>query len=134
MEQGAGRVSYRRIAEDLKAKIENGAYPVGKPLPSFESLAAEHKVKSGVARNAVYSLRDEGIIDVVPGVGSLVMFKPSEAPPPERERLMQEIVRMRERIEQVAGELAELRREVHGDQQPPARARPAGRPASPTRP
>lgn len=122
MPQNAGKVGYRRIAEDLKEKIESGVHPVGEPLPSFDSLAATYDVKIGVARNAVYALRDEGIIDVVAGVGSLVAVKPSEAPPSEREQLMREIANMRERIEQVAAGLAELRHEVHEDRQ--ARAQP----------
>lgn len=134
MPQYAGRVGYRRIADDLKEKIENGFYPVGETLPSFGSLASQYGVKEGVARNAVYALRDEGIIDVEAGKGSVVVHKPSEAPPSERDQLMQQIASMRARIEQVAGEVAELRREVREGQQPPAPARQGSRPASQARP
>lgn len=133
-EKKASRAGYRLIAERLKEKIESGDYPVGKLMPSYEAIAAEHGVSKNVARDAVALLEHAGIAERAAGIGTTVLCKPSEAPPSEREQLMQQIASMRERIEQVAGEVAELRREVHEGPQPPAPTRRAGQPASRVRP
>lgn len=133
MEKKGARAGYKRVAEDLRQKIEAGTYPVGELMPSYDAIAVEYDVSKNVARDAIAALRDAGIVDVAPGIGTTVLSKPSELPASERDQLMQQIARMQERIEQVAADVVELRREMHGDRQPPARARPADRRASPTR-
>src|SRR4051812_37832085 len=90
---GSG-IGYRRVAELLKTKIEDGTYPIGELLPSYDAVAAEYGVSKNVARDALASLRDEGIVETLAGIGSTVLVKPSDAPGSEREQIMQRIARL----------------------------------------
>lgn len=113
-----GPVGYRRISDDLKDKIERGAYPVGDQLPSYDLLAETYGVKLGVARNAVYALRDEGIVRVDPGIGTVVLRKPSDAPPPrdipaELDEVAATVQRMSDQLDsEVMPDLAGLREQL----------------------
>jgi DNA-binding FadR family transcriptional regulator len=131
------RVGYRRVADELRRRIDAGTYQVGGRLPSYEALAEEFRVSRNVARSAVEDLREEGLVETTHGIGSTVLYTSTGLRELMVESgadggaLMREVARMRQRLEQVAAEVADLRREVRGDQQPPA---PAGRAARPSTP
>ncbi|MGI5247619.1 GntR family transcriptional regulator [Dactylosporangium sp. CA-139066] len=116
--ESVGPVGYRRISDDLKDKIEREVYPVGGALPSYDSLAETYGVKVGVARNAVYSLRDEGIVNVTPGIGTEVRRKPSDIPPPpdipaRLDEVAATVQRMSDQIDgQITPDLADLREQL----------------------
>lgn len=82
-EQRVVRAGYRRIAEQLDQLIENGTYPVGGLLPSYDALAAEYDVSKSVARDAVGILVKKGVVDVAAGIGTTVLRKPSDVPAPQ---------------------------------------------------
>lgn len=57
-----------RIAAELRRRIETGEYPVGSRLPSLELLiAAFGGVNIETVRQAGHQLKDEGLLDIVPG-------------------------------------------------------------------
>ena len=63
---------WRRVADDLRGRIEAGEFPAGSMLPSLASLAEHYRVGRTTARKAVGALRDEGLVETVRGWGMFV--------------------------------------------------------------
>lgn len=63
---------HRRIAEALATAIEAGEYPAGGRLPSEASLVREFGVSRGTLRQALATLRADGLIEAVPTRGTFV--------------------------------------------------------------
>ncbi len=112
------RAGYRRIAEQLEQRIEEGFYPVGELLPSYDALAAEFAASKSVARDAVGILEGKGIVDVAAGIGTTVLRKPSDVPPaPDIPARLDEVAatvqRMSDQLnEQVTPDLADIREQL----------------------
>ncbi|MEQ3541393.1 GntR family transcriptional regulator [Pseudonocardia tropica] len=68
----APRGTSHRIAEDLRHRIRDGALVPGSLLPSEAQLCEQYDVARGTARAALAVLVDEGVVEVVPGVGRRV--------------------------------------------------------------
>ncbi|MEV0064014.1 GntR family transcriptional regulator [Nocardia sp. NPDC050718] len=71
---GAGRRSApaRRIRDVLRARIRSGVYGT-RPLPAEAQLAVDFATSRNIVRDALTLLRDEGLIDRVPGAGTFVV-------------------------------------------------------------
>ncbi|MEU0391026.1 GntR family transcriptional regulator [Streptomyces chartreusis] len=68
---------YRRIADDLRAKIDAGEFGPGDRLPGENPLAAEYGVAGMTARQALNALKKEGLVDSRKGAGFYVRsFRP----------------------------------------------------------
>lgn len=67
------------LAQPLRARIETGELRPGALLPSESDLARSSGTKRYSARKALELLRDEGLIEAVPGRGWVVL-DPSAAP------------------------------------------------------
>jgi len=63
------RRRYERIAEELRADIAGGAYPVGQRLPSERDLAQRFKVSRPSVREATIALELDGLVEVRYGSG-----------------------------------------------------------------
>ncbi|TDU05618.1 GntR family transcriptional regulator [Streptomyces sp. 846.5] len=63
---------YKQVASVLRQAIADGEYPPNGPLPSEAVLADRYKVSRPTVRQAVASLRSEGLVDVIMGKGSFV--------------------------------------------------------------
>lgn len=70
---------WRRIAEDLRAKITSGAYAPGDRLPSAVTIHQEHGVAVRTARKALALLVDDGLAVVITGMGTYVAPGPQLA-------------------------------------------------------
>ena len=57
------RPKYEQVADDLRANITNGTYPVGAALPSAAALMASYQVSVTVARAAIKQLQTEGLAE-----------------------------------------------------------------------
>src|SRR5580700_5966888 len=57
-----GSSLYRKVAEDIKAAIAAGTYPVNTKLPSESELAERYSVSRGTIRQAFAALRADGVI------------------------------------------------------------------------
>jgi DNA-binding GntR family transcriptional regulator len=71
---------YRRIAEDLRRRIESGELPPGARLPSEEDLREEYgpdgsSVSRNTVRDALRLLVSRGLIETRPGQGTFVLRK-----------------------------------------------------------
>lgn len=63
---------YKRVADDLRGQIERGELLPGEQLPSMARISETYGVSRGTARRVLVTLRDDGLIDIVPGWGSFV--------------------------------------------------------------
>ncbi len=75
-EQGA---PYRRIAAELRQKIESGQLRPGEQVPSASQLCQDYAVSRNTALRALRVLRDEGLIATEQGWGSFVAERNSGA-------------------------------------------------------
>jgi GntR family transcriptional regulator len=66
---------YRRIAEDLRRKIESGELAAGSQLPTEADLQAHHEASRNTVRDAIKWLATRGLIETRPGQGAFVAGK-----------------------------------------------------------
>lgn len=103
------RPKYRQIADDLRAKITDGTYPVGAMLPSTSQLMATYDVSATVARAAVKELQNEGIAEGQPGKAVYVQHEPAPAEPTaEYRQISQQVQALRETLQQFEDRLTRL--------------------------
>jgi GntR family transcriptional regulator len=60
------------LAQAIRDRIKSGTYAPGDRLPTTKELCAEFGVSAIVVRNAMISLKAEGLVEGVPGVGVYV--------------------------------------------------------------
>jgi GntR family transcriptional regulator len=70
------RPAYHRIAEELRERIRDGAYPPGSRLPTMSVLSATHGVSEIVIRHAIALLRGQGLVETRRGGGTIVRVRP----------------------------------------------------------
>lgn len=69
---------YRRIAAEIRRRIDLGELRPGDPVPSARRLTREHGVAIATATKVLALLRDEGLVLTRPGAGTVVA--PAERP------------------------------------------------------
>lgn len=65
-------IQYRRVADEVKARVLAGEYAAGRVLPSEAVLSGEFGVSRVTVRKALEQLRDEGLVDSRQGFGWFV--------------------------------------------------------------
>ncbi len=65
-------LSRRELAALLEERILSGEWPVGTRLPSERQLAERYGVSRPVVREALRSLSERGLLEILPGRGSFV--------------------------------------------------------------
>ncbi|WP_319460106.1 winged helix-turn-helix domain-containing protein [Micromonospora sp. RTP1Z1] len=65
-------MGYRRIADDLRARIAAGEYPPGERLPTYKELAEMYSAGVSTIQKAVLLLQSEGAVVGVQGAGLYV--------------------------------------------------------------
>lgn len=134
---------YRQIAEQLRARIRSGQYPLGARLPPERDLAQQLKVSRPTVREALIALEVEGLVEVRMGSGIYVAGREAVATPAaetaigpfdgirarqliEREiaatvarspRRSAVVTALRETLAQMEGDLARGELPVRGDRQ-----------------
>ncbi|GAA2742353.1 TetR/AcrR family transcriptional regulator C-terminal domain-containing protein [Kitasatospora cinereorecta] len=73
---------YRRIVDDLRARIEQGELAPGDRVPSTREITRQWGVAMATATKALTELRRAGLVRAVPGVGTVVAAPPSPASTP----------------------------------------------------
>src|SRR5256885_13049232 len=82
----APRRLYRQIADQLRALIERGEFPVGSRLPPERDLAVQLGVSRPSVREALIALEVEGLVEVRVGAGIFVaMPRPVPVADPSNE-------------------------------------------------
>jgi 8-oxo-dGTP pyrophosphatase MutT (NUDIX family)/DNA-binding transcriptional regulator YhcF (GntR family) len=81
MAQQTGKAvpKYRQIADDLRARIEAGGYPVDSQLPTKPELMDHYGAALGTIDSAIGLLRELGLVETRQGAGMFV-----REPPPQR--------------------------------------------------
>lgn len=80
--QTSARGTYLQISAELRQKIK--AHEIAEALPSEASLMKAHGVARGTVGRALRALRDEGLIESVPGAGWYVAGTADRRPLVER--------------------------------------------------
>ncbi|MGW4779968.1 GntR family transcriptional regulator [Streptomyces filamentosus] len=65
-----------RIAEHFRERIDSGALHPGDLLPSIKGLSEQFGVSTATADRAMRLLREEGLVQGIPGVGTEVLGRP----------------------------------------------------------
>lgn len=105
-----------RVSAQLRQAIENGDLRPGDKLPSEAGLTKEYDVSRTVIREAISSLRADGLVEPRHGVGVFVLDRPKDAPPafeiadPSRISSIIEVLELRAAVEIEAAGLAAARR------------------------
>ena len=96
---------YRQIADQLRALIQSGEYPVGCRLPAERDLALTLGVSRPSVREALIALEVEGLVEVRMGSGIYVTAREAARQVERNAHGPLEIIRARQLIE---GDLAAL--------------------------
>jgi GntR family transcriptional regulator len=70
------RPAYRQIADHLRAAILGGRLAAGDQLPSERALMSTYGAARGTVRQAIATLRTEGLVDIEQGRGAFVRRRP----------------------------------------------------------
>ncbi len=65
--------AWRRVLDDLAARIDNGAYPPTTQLPSLPKLCEQYGVSTSTLQKALIVLEDRGMIESRQGKGFFVV-------------------------------------------------------------
>ena len=66
------QLRYLEIAQTIKTRIRQGVFPHGQCLPSQKELASIFNTSIMTVRGALSQLADEGIVNIIHGVGTFV--------------------------------------------------------------
>lgn len=78
MTDAINRTLYQKVADDLRSQIASGVLQVGDQIPSTAELGLRYDVSATAVRNAVSLLREQGLLEGIPGKGVFVAATPSE--------------------------------------------------------
>lgn len=100
------RARYLQIADDLRAKIADGTYPVGAALPSTSQLMKAYDVSVTVVRAAIKELKNDGVAEGQPGKAVYVHRRPAPAEPStEYRQITQQLENLRATVRQAVQQL-----------------------------
>jgi GntR family transcriptional regulator len=68
--------TFKRIADDIRRRIQSGEWPEGTRIPAEVTLQAEYGCARSTVRKALHLLRDEGLVQVRQ-FGSFVPRRPA---------------------------------------------------------
>jgi AcrR family transcriptional regulator len=68
----ADRPLYLRIADDIADDIRTGRLAAGQPAPSTRTIVRDRNVAMATATKVIGALRTEGLVETVPGRGTIV--------------------------------------------------------------
>ena len=110
-----GKSKYQRIADDLRARISSGEYPVGDQLPTKAELMARYGVAVNTVERAVDELRKAGVVETLQGAGMFVREPPAAPHSPEYLALMEHLAGTDDLVRQLAERVDELEKLVRRD-------------------
>jgi len=73
---------YLQIVKELRRRVSAGELRAGDPIPSTRALARKWKVALATATKALSVLSQEGLVEAMPRVGTVVA-QPAPRPPPQ---------------------------------------------------
>ena len=103
-------VKYRRIADDLRARMASGEFPPDSLLPSKRQMEEHYGVALATVNNAIAILRAAGLAETVHGVGTFARKAPDTGPS-DYDRVMARLDQVDETVRQLEERLAAVERE-----------------------
>ena len=101
------RPASRRVADELKALINVGTYPVNTALPPLREIATQYGIAVNTAMAAARLLSDEGYVTSKPNGGYFVRDRTGEVDPAQELRTVRaELVDLRTQVRETRGTLA----------------------------
>ncbi|MEU3272552.1 winged helix-turn-helix domain-containing protein [Saccharomonospora sp. NPDC006951] len=101
----------KRVANDLRARIEAGEFAVGDKLPPHRQLATDYGVAPNTATAAVKLLRDMGFVTVPPNASARVRDRSADVDTSAALRTVtEEVSVLRSELAGTAERLAEVER------------------------
>lgn len=85
---------YHRIAADLRDRIASGELPAGARVPSTRQIVARYGVAMATASKVLAALQEEGLVQVRPGVGTIVREPGSDEPELGRAAIVRAAIRI----------------------------------------
>lgn len=82
-----GIPAYEQVAFAARKAIVSGRLKPGEAFPSVRTLSKEIRIHANTAQRVIAQLQQEGLLEVRPGVGTVVAHLPSTTRP-ERTRLL----------------------------------------------
>jgi GntR family transcriptional regulator len=82
-----GAPAYEQVAFAARKAIVSGRLRPGEPFPSVRALSKAVKIHANTAQRVIAQLQQEGLLEVRPGIGTVVAQPPS-TPRSERTRLL----------------------------------------------
>ena len=82
-----GASLYEQVVYAAKKALVSGQLRPGDPFPSVRTLSAELKINPNTAHKVITHLLNEGLLEVMPGTGTVVAHLP-ESTAAERSRLL----------------------------------------------
>jgi DNA-binding transcriptional regulator YhcF (GntR family) len=80
---------YRKIAAEIAARIAAGELAAGERIPSTRQLTTSHGIAMATATKVIATLREQGLVRALPGVGTVVAGGVGPArPAPDRDRVI----------------------------------------------
>ncbi len=73
---------YEQILFSVKKAIISGQLKPGDPFPSIRSLSRELKINPNTAQKTVTALQNAGLLEVAPGIGTIVAEQKHILPSP----------------------------------------------------
>ena len=67
---------WRQVYAVMEEQIADGTYPPGGRLPSVVDVCAQFGISQMTARKVLQKLRDEGLAEMQPGIGTFVTELP----------------------------------------------------------
>jgi GntR family transcriptional regulator len=107
-----GEPIFDQVVFAAKKAIISGEFQSGQPFPSVRTLAAELKIHPNTAHKAVQYLIQEKLLEVRPGIGTVVADLPVARAAERRRLLKQEVEQLVVEAKRVGVELPDVLREV----------------------
>jgi GntR family transcriptional regulator len=83
-----GASLYEQVVYEAKKALVSGQLRPGDPFPSVRTLSSELKINPNTAHKVVTQLLNEGLLEVMPGTGTVVAHPP-DTTAAERSRLLE---------------------------------------------
>jgi DNA-binding transcriptional regulator YhcF (GntR family) len=74
------RPPYQRIADEIRVRIERGDLKPGDAVPSARQITREWGVALATATKVLATLRQEGLVSAIPGIGTVVATESRTVP------------------------------------------------------
>lgn len=97
---------YRKIADDLRARIEAGEYPAGTQLPTKAELMERHSAALATVDHALDELRSMGLAETRQGIGTF-----ARTPPPPEE-VSSRYAALEERLQRTEADVTALQQQM----------------------